>query len=55
MKKMKIVNNGNLKDVCDLAGYKYDFYATNDFDVEGIDYTVEVARMDQILFVNLTP
>ena len=40
--------NDNIKDVCDLAGYKHDFYATNGFDVEGVDYTADVPRMDQI-------
>ena len=47
-KLMASVNNDNIKDVCDLAGYKHDFYATNGFDVEGVDYTADVARMDQI-------
>lgn len=47
-KLMASVNNDNIKDVCDLAGYKHDFYATNGFDVEGVDYTADVPRMDQI-------
>ena len=47
-KLMASVSNDNIKDVCDLAGYKHDFYATNGFDVEGVDYTADVARMDQI-------
>lgn len=47
-KLMASVNNDNIKDVCDLAGYKHDFYATNGFDVAGVDYTADVARMDQI-------
>lgn len=47
-KLMASVNKDNIKDVCDLAGYKHDFYATNGFDVEGVDYTADVARMDQI-------
>lgn len=47
-KLMASVNNDNIKDVCDLTGYKHDFYATNGFDVEGVDYTADVARMDQI-------
>ena len=47
-KLMASVSNDNIKDVCDLAGYKHDFYATNGFDVAGVDYTADVARMDQI-------
>lgn len=45
---MSKVNNKNLKEVCDLAGYKHDFYATNGFDIEGVDYSAEVERMDVI-------
>ena len=47
-KLMAKVNNDNIKEICDLTGYKHDFYATNGFDVEGIDYTADVARMDVI-------
>ncbi len=47
-KLMAKVNNDNIKEICDLVGYKHDFYATNGFDVEGIDYTADVARMDVI-------
>ena len=47
-KLMASVNNDNIKEVCDLAGYKHDFYATNGFDVAGVDYTADVARMDVI-------
>ena len=47
-KLMANVSNDNIKEVCDLAGYKHDFYATNGFDVEGVDYTADVPRMDQI-------
>lgn len=47
-KLMAKVNNENIKEICDLTGYKHDFYATNGFDVEGIDYTADVARMDVI-------
>ena len=47
-KLMAKVNNDNIKEICDLVGYKHDFYATNGFDVEGIDYSADVARMDQI-------
>ena len=47
-KLMAKVNNDNIAEICDLDGYKHDFYATNGFDVAGVDYTVDVARMDQI-------
>lgn len=47
-KLMATVTNENLAEVCDLEGYKHDFYATNGFDVEGVDYTADVARMDVI-------
>ena len=47
-KLMAKVNNDNIAEICDLDGYKHDFYATNGFDVAGVDYTKDVARMDQI-------
>lgn len=47
-KIMAKVCNENLKDLCDLDGYKHDFYATNGFDIEGVDYGAEIARMDVI-------
>ena len=47
-KLMAKVNNDNIAEICDLDGYKHDFYATNGFDVEGVDYTADVPRMDQI-------
>ena len=47
-KIMAKVCNENLKDLCDLDGYKHDFYATNGFDIEGVDYGAEVTRMDVI-------
>ncbi len=45
---MEMVNDGNLKDCCDLEGYRHDFYATNGFDIEGVDYTKELSSMDCI-------
>ncbi len=45
---MAMVNDGNLKDCCDLEGYRHDFYATNGFDIEGVDYTKELSSMDCI-------
>ncbi len=47
-KLMANVTNENLAELCDLDGYKHDFYATNGFDIEGVDYTADVPRMDQI-------
>ena len=47
-KLMAKVNNDNIAEICDLEGYKHDFYATNGFDISGVDYTADVARMDQI-------
>ena len=47
-KLMASVNDGNIAEVCDLDGYKHDFYATNGFDIEGVDYTADVPRMDCI-------
>lgn len=48
LKIMSTVNNDNLKEVCDLAGYKHDFYAINGFDIPGIDYTADVTDMTDI-------
>lgn len=47
-KRMATVTNDNLSKVCDLAGYKHDFMATNGFDVSGIDYSKDTPRMDVI-------
>ena len=47
-KIMATISNENLSEYCDLEGYKHDFLATNGFDVEGVDYEAEVARMDVI-------
>lgn len=47
-KLMASVTNENLAEVCDLDGYKHDFYATNGFDIAGVDYNADVSRMDEI-------
>ena len=47
-KFMAQVNNENIAEICDLEGYKHDFYATHGFDVAGVDYSADVPRMDQI-------
>lgn len=48
VKRMNAVTEANLPELCDLAGYKHDFLATNGFDVEGVDYNADVERMDTI-------
>ena len=45
---MAKVTDENIAEICDLKDYKHDFYATNGFDVEGVDYSADVARMDRI-------
>lgn len=47
-KRMAAVSDENLKDVCDLAGYKHDFLAANGFDVEGVDYEKDVPVLNTI-------
>ena len=49
-KRMAAVTNENLAELGDLAGYKHDFLATNGFDVDGVDYTRDVAKMDSLDF-----
>lgn len=49
-KRMADVTNENLAELGDLAGYKHDFLATNGFDVDGVDYTREVTKMDSLDF-----
>ena len=49
-KIMPTVTNENIKELCDLDGYKHDFYATNGFDVEGVDYNIEIEDMTKIDF-----
>ena len=49
-KRMAAVTNENLAELGDLAGYKHDFLATNGFDVDGVDYTRDVVKMDSLDF-----
>ena len=49
-KRMAAVTNENLAELGDLAGYKHDFLATNGFDVDGVDYTRDVAKMNSLDF-----
>ncbi|QTQ10983.1 trans-2-enoyl-CoA reductase family protein [Treponema parvum] len=46
--RMAAVTQENLSQLCDLEGYKHDFLATNGFDIAGVDYDKDVARMDSI-------
>ena len=46
--RMARVTEENLPELGDLAGYRHDFLAANGFDVAGIDYEADVARMDII-------
>ncbi len=48
LKAMNAVNDDNVKDLCDLEGYKHDFLVTNGFDVEGVDYEKDVVDMRAI-------
>lgn len=46
--KMPTITEENVADVVDLAGIRHDFLAINGFDVEGVDYEKDLARMDVI-------
>ncbi|MBC6719022.1 enoyl-ACP reductase FabV [Treponema sp. Marseille-Q4130] len=48
LENMKSVTQENLRELCDLEGYKHDFLAANGFDIAGVDYDKDVARMDTI-------
>ena len=43
MAKMKIVRPENVLVETDLAGFKHDFLAAHGFDVDGVDYSVDIA------------
>ena len=47
-KRMATVTQENLAEVGDLEGYRHDFLATNGFDIEGVDYTQDVATLTSI-------
>lgn len=47
-KYLAIVNEDNIAELGDLEGYRHDFLATNGFDIAGVDYDKDVARMDTI-------
>lgn len=48
LKGIQNVNEQNLREYCDVEGYKHDFLATNGFDVADVDYTKDVFRLDVI-------
>ena len=47
-KAMAAVNDDNVRQWCDIDGYKHDFLVTNGFDVEGVDYNKDIADMRAI-------
>ncbi len=47
-KRMAKVTEENLPELADMEGYKHDFLAINGFDVKGVDYDKDVAKMDVI-------
>lgn len=47
-KRMATVTQENLAEMGDLEGYRHDFLATNGFDIEGVDYTQNVATLTSI-------
>jgi len=47
-KRMEKVTEANLAEIGDMAGYRHDFLAINGFDIPGVDYDKDVARMDVI-------
>jgi enoyl-[acyl-carrier protein] reductase/trans-2-enoyl-CoA reductase (NAD+) len=47
-KRMAEVTEENLPSLGDLDGYRHDFLAINGFDVPGVDYEKDVARLDVI-------
>ena len=47
-RRMAQVTQDNLTQLGDMEGYRHDFMATNGFDVEGVDYSADVPRMDVV-------
>ena len=47
-RRMAAVTEENLATIGDLDGYRHDFLAASGFDVAGVDYDADVARMDTI-------
>ncbi len=47
-RRLALVTEENLGELGDLDGYRHDFLAASGFDVAGVDYDADVARMDTI-------
>lgn len=47
-KRMATITQDSFPKIGDLEGYRHDFLVSNGFDVEGIDYTADVASMESI-------
>ncbi|MFI3256827.1 MAG: enoyl-ACP reductase FabV [Spirochaetales bacterium] len=45
---MPTITSENAETLIDLAGYRHDFLAASGFDIEGVDYEADIARMDKI-------
>ncbi len=41
-RRWEIINDGNLKELADVEGYKTDFLRLFGFRVEGVDYAADV-------------
>jgi enoyl-[acyl-carrier protein] reductase/trans-2-enoyl-CoA reductase (NAD+) len=41
-RRMNLVNEANMNELCNVAGFRHDFLETNGFDVAGVDYTADV-------------
>lgn len=48
VKRMESATEENLSQIADMEGYKHDFLTINGFDVEGVDYNADVAKMNAI-------
>ncbi len=44
--RLERVTEENLPSLGDLEGYRHDFLAANGFDIAGVDYDADVARLD---------
>ena len=45
---MPQVTSENSELLTDLAGYRHDFLGTSGFDIDGVDYESDIARLDSI-------
>ncbi|MGL4986816.1 MAG: enoyl-ACP reductase FabV [Treponemataceae bacterium] len=45
---MEKITQDNVSDYADLAGYQHDFLAANGFDISGVDYDIDIPRLDRI-------